>query len=61
MWDASVNRGKVAKARGELLPGSIVLLHFRPELKSDLEAAVRAIRKAGLRPANLADYLTRPA
>lgn len=61
MWDASVNRGKVAKARGELRPGSIVLLHFRPELKSDLEAAVRAIRKAGLRPANLADYLTRPA
>ncbi len=61
MWDASVNRGKVAKARGELLPGSIVLLHFRPELKSDLEAAVRAIREAGLRPANLADYLTRPA
>ena len=61
MWDASVNRGRVAKARGELRPGSIILLHFRPELKTDLEAAVRAIRKAGLRPANLADYLTRPA
>ncbi len=61
MWDASVNRGKVVKARGDLLPGSIVLLHFRPELKSDLEATVRAIREAGLRPANLADYLTRPA
>lgn len=61
MWDASVNRGKVVKARGELRPGSIVLLHFRPELKSDLEAAVRAIRKAGLQPGNLADYLPRPA
>lgn len=61
MWDASVNRGKVVKARGELLPGSIILLHFRPELKKDLEATVRAIRKAGLRPANLADYLTPPA
>lgn len=57
MWDASVNRGKVVKARGELRPGSIILLHFRPELKSDLEATVKAIRKAGLEPADLADYL----
>lgn len=57
MWDASVNRGRVAMARGELRPGSILLLHFRPELAKDLQAAVAAIRAAGLEPANLGDYL----
>ena len=32
-------------------------MHFGPNLEKDLKAAVRAARKAGLRPANLADYL----
>ena len=37
-----------------------MLLHFTPGLAKDLKAAVRAARKAGLRPASLADYLPDP-
>jgi hypothetical protein len=44
-------------ATGELHPGSILLLHFGPDLARDLKAAVRAIRDAGLAPGRLADYL----
>jgi peptidoglycan/xylan/chitin deacetylase (PgdA/CDA1 family) len=61
MWDAVVDKGKVSLAGGKLTPGAIVLLHFTPNLEGDLKAAVRAIRKAGLTPANLADYLPAPA
>lgn len=59
MWDATVQDGKVRYANGKLRPGSILLLHFVPDLERDLKAAVRAIRAAGLEPANLADYLPR--
>lgn len=57
MWDAVVNNGKISYARGKLRPGSIILLHFRDDLTADLKAALRAIRKAGLRPAPLGEYL----
>lgn len=57
MWDATVNDGRVRYANGRLKPGSILLLHFVPDLERDLKAAVKAIRAAGLEPANLADYL----
>jgi len=57
MWDATVSDGKVRLATGELHPGSILLLHFGPDLARDLKAAVRAIRDAGLAPGRLADYL----
>jgi peptidoglycan/xylan/chitin deacetylase (PgdA/CDA1 family) len=57
MWDAVVENGKVSVSGGDLEPGSIVLLHFTDRLEKDLKAAVKAIRKAGLAPANLADYL----
>jgi len=59
MWDATVARGRVRLAVGELRPGSILLLHFGPDLARDLRTATRAIEAAGLTPANLADYLTR--
>ncbi len=60
MWDAVVDGGSISISSGELRPGSIVLLHFTPDLEKDLKAAVRAIRKAGLTPADLADYLPAP-
>lgn len=59
MWDATVSDGRARFANGKLRPGSIVLLHFTPDLARDLKAAVAEIRKAGLTPANLADYLPR--
>jgi peptidoglycan/xylan/chitin deacetylase (PgdA/CDA1 family) len=60
MWDAVVERGTVVQSGSRLRPGSIVLLHFSPGLEKDLKAAVRAARRAGLRPASLADYLPNP-
>jgi peptidoglycan/xylan/chitin deacetylase (PgdA/CDA1 family) len=61
MWDVVVDRGRLTTRYGTgIKPGSIILLHYTGSLASDLEIAVRAIRNAGLRPANLADYLRPP-
>lgn len=61
MWDAVVEKGRLTNVSGDLKPGAIVLLHFTPDLEKDLRTAVRAIREAGLEPANLAAYLPRQA
>lgn len=61
MWDAVIEDGRIVSAGSELTAGSIILLHFTPDLEKDLKAAVRATRKAGLRLADLADYLPAPA
>lgn len=61
MWDAVVENGRLSHAGGALRPGAVVLLHFTPDLARDLKAAVRAIRSAGLQPADLAAYLPSPA
>lgn len=58
LWDATVSHGRVRLATGELRPGSIILLHFGPDLARDLRVAMRAIDAADLIPADLADYLT---
>jgi peptidoglycan/xylan/chitin deacetylase (PgdA/CDA1 family) len=57
MWDAVVEDGRLTGIGNGLQPGAIVLLHFTPRLEKDLRAAVKALRAAGLTPANLADYL----
>lgn len=59
MWDASISNGHLRLATGRLNPGSILLLHFGPDLADDLRVATRAIEAANLRPASLADYLSR--
>lgn len=59
MWDASIGNGKISYANSKLQPGSIVLMHFSKDLKRDLKLAVKKIREAGLKPANLDDYLPR--
>ena len=60
MWDAVVEDGRLTEVGGALRPGSVVLLHFTADLEKDLRVAVRAMRKAGLRPADLAAYLPAP-
>ncbi|MBM3688216.1 MAG: hypothetical protein FJW80_00930 [Actinobacteria bacterium] len=61
VWDAVVDNGRLSTATGSgLVPGSVVLLHYTGNLAWDLKVAVTAIRAAGLRPANLADYLAAP-
>ncbi len=61
MWDALVDNGRLETWNGgRLVKGSIILLHYTGNLATDLKVAVSAARSQGLRPANLADYLTPP-
>ena len=59
MWDSVVDDGKISYRNGKLRNGSIILLHYGKDLDKDLRAALRAASKAGLTPADLADYLPR--
>jgi len=58
MWKETVHKGKVRYQEGKkVLPGDIILMHFRPAFVKDFLAALRAIHKAGLTPALLEDYI----
>jgi hypothetical protein len=54
-WDTVVDHGNISYARGGLQPGSIVLLHLRPDFELDLQVTLAATRQAGLTPALLTD------
>lgn len=57
-WSAEVADGELSYAAGdELVPGDIVLMHFRGEFSRDLAAFLDQAEEAGLRPALLTDYL----
>ena len=58
LWHASTNDGRLDTQGGPLQRGDIILMHFRTDLRQNLEVALKAIRAAGLRPAHLEDYLT---
>ena len=61
MWDTVVEQGRISYRYGDgLKPGSVILLHYSANLAVDLKVAVSAARARGLRPADLADYLTAP-
>jgi peptidoglycan/xylan/chitin deacetylase (PgdA/CDA1 family) len=63
-WSALVsNEGKFESQNGtdRIAAGDIVLLHFVPGLRNQLAALVERGKLSGLKPANLADYLQRPA
>lgn len=58
MWKETVHKGKVRYQEGRRVqPGDIILMHFRKDFVADFLAALRAIRKAGLTPALLEDYV----
>jgi peptidoglycan/xylan/chitin deacetylase (PgdA/CDA1 family) len=58
-WRATMNEGRLdVQGGGPLQPGDIILMHFRPDLRQNLEVALDAARAAGLQPAPLEDYLT---
>ncbi len=58
MWRETVDKGKVRYQEGKRVqPGDIILMHFRPAFVKDFLAALRAIRRAGLTPALLEDYV----
>jgi peptidoglycan/xylan/chitin deacetylase (PgdA/CDA1 family) len=58
-WRATMNDGRLdVQGGGPLQPGDIILMHFRTDLRGNLEVALNAARAAGLRPAALEQYLT---
>ena len=58
-WRATMNDGSLDVQRGgPLQPGDIILMHFRPDLRGNLEVALNAAQAAGLQPAALEQYLT---
>jgi peptidoglycan/xylan/chitin deacetylase (PgdA/CDA1 family) len=58
MWKETVHKGKVRFQEGKTVQkGDIILMHFRPAFVQDFLAALRAIKKAGLTPALLEDYI----
>jgi peptidoglycan/xylan/chitin deacetylase (PgdA/CDA1 family) len=61
MWDAVVDRGRLTTWNGQQLSrGSIILLHYGPNLKAELRLAVNSARAQGLQVAALEDYLRKP-
>lgn len=58
MWVAKANGGSMQYQVGHSLrPGDIVLMHFRPEFKQDMQAFIDAENKAGLHTELLEDWL----
>jgi peptidoglycan/xylan/chitin deacetylase (PgdA/CDA1 family) len=58
-WRATMNDGRLdVQGGGPLQPGDIILMHFRRDLRENLEVALNAAQAAGLRPAPLEQYLT---
>ena len=59
MWNVEADGGVVRMAgRGKLGPGDIILMHYLPSLERSLVHLMEQIKRNGLRPALLRDYLT---
>ncbi len=58
LWIAKANGGSMQYQYGDgLRPGDIVLMHFRPEFKQDMQAFLNAQKAAGLHTELLEDWL----
>lgn len=58
MWSAKVDGGNVQFQRGNsLVPGDIVLMHFRPKVMEDLAAFEAEITKQNLHVARLEEWI----
>src|SRR5262249_22159575 len=58
LWTATVNDGRLQFQRGNrLLPGDIVLMHFRKTFTADFTAFLDQAHRDGLTPVPLADFL----
>jgi hypothetical protein len=57
-WIAKANAGSMQYQLGHgLRPGDIVLMHFRPEFRSDMQAFLDAVHAAGLHTELLEDWV----
>lgn len=60
-WQGTMDDGVLRlQHSGSLQPGDIILMHFRPDLRKNLEVLLKAAKNAGLVPAPLEQYLTAP-
>lgn len=59
LWNVEVQDGRILISKGtKIRRGDIVLLHFRPELRHDLEVLRQELKRRNLRIAPLEEYLT---
>ncbi|WP_213450388.1 polysaccharide deacetylase family protein [Rhizomonospora bruguierae] len=57
-WRESAFNGRMHYQEGRTVrPGDIILMHFRDQFVDDFIAILRAVKKSGLTPAALVDYL----
>jgi peptidoglycan/xylan/chitin deacetylase (PgdA/CDA1 family) len=56
-WRATMNDGVLRTQGGPLQAGDIILMHFRTDLRQNLEVALNAAVAQGLHPAALESYL----
>jgi len=57
LWRVVVSGEKISTWGGPIRRGDIIILHYRPSLAASLTVLDAALRKQGLRPALLGDYL----
>ena len=59
LWNGSTNDGRLdLQHAGSLQAGDIILMHFRDDLRENLEVVWDAMQKAELHPGRLEEYLT---
>ncbi len=58
MWNVEADQGRIVRSGGNSIQrGDIILLHYLNSLESSLKLVLAEIKKLGLRPASLRDYL----
>jgi len=58
MWNVEADQGKIVRSGGgSIQRGDIILLHYLNSLESSLKVVLAEIKRLGLRPASLRDYL----
>jgi len=58
LWNVEADQGKIVRSGGKSIQrGDIILLHYLNSLESSLKLVLAEIKRLGLRPASLRDYL----
>jgi len=58
MWNVEADQGKIVRSGGNPIQrGDIILLHYLNSSESSLKVVLAEIKRLGLRPASLRDYL----
>jgi len=57
LWQGATNDGRLDVIGGQLRPGDILLMHFRPDLVENLQVVFATARAQGFRIARLEDYV----